>query len=154
GKSSLFNWLAGKRIAIVDDTAGTTRDRVSSLVQFEDRVVELVDTGGMGIEDVDRLTPQVEQQIQAAIERAAVLLFVVDVRAGLAPLDEEVAQRLRSVNKPVLLVANKADSPELEPQAVEFYRLGWDRALCASSQQNRGKAALARAVVAHLPPPE
>jgi GTPase len=154
GKSSLFNWLAGKRIAIVDATAGTTRDRVSSLVQFEDRVVELVDTGGMGIDDVDRLTPQVQQQIQAAIERAAVLLFVVDVRAGLAPLDEEVALRLRSVNKPVLLIANKADSPELEPQAVEFFRLGWDRALCVSSQQNRGKAALLRAVVGHLPPPD
>src|SRR5208282_4673068 len=93
GKSSLFNWLAGRRIAIVDPTAGTTRDRVSSVVEAEDCAFELVDTGGMGIQDVDDLTAEVEKQIQIAIEQANVVLFVVDVRDGVAPLDEEVAQR-------------------------------------------------------------
>src|SRR3954464_12088646 len=87
GKSSLFNWLAGRRIAIVDPTAGVTRDRVSALIEIGGRNVELVDTGGMGIEDRDNLTALVEQQIRYAIDQAQVLLFVVDARAGLAPLD-------------------------------------------------------------------
>src|SRR5438270_1204353 len=78
GKSSLFNWLAGRRIAIVDPTAGVTRDRVTSLVKVGDRFVELVDTGGMGAAGVDNLTAQVERQIEAAIDQADVLLFVVD----------------------------------------------------------------------------
>src|SRR5713226_9831182 len=80
GKSSLFNWLAGRRIAIVDPTAGVTRDRVSTLVKVGDRFFELIDTGGMGIQDVDNLTVQVERQIEAAIDQAQVVLFVVDVR--------------------------------------------------------------------------
>src|SRR5271169_4591366 len=90
GKSSLFNWLAGRRIAIVDPTAGVTRDRVSTLLKLDDRFVELFDTGGLGIEDVDNLTREVEQQIQAAIDKAHVILHVVDGRTGLVPLDEEV----------------------------------------------------------------
>src|ERR1700720_3577545 len=90
GKSSVFNWLAGRRIAIVDPTAGVTRDRVTTLVKLEDRFVELVDTGGIGIEDVDHLTEHIERQIDAALEEAHVILFVVDGRAGLVPLDEEV----------------------------------------------------------------
>src|SRR5215469_13461009 len=107
GKSSLFNWLAGRRIAIVDPTAGVTRDRVSTLIPVDGRFVELTDTGGLGIEDVDNLTAEVERQIQTAIDQAHVVLFVVDGRAGIAPLDDEVARRLRYVNKPVILVANK-----------------------------------------------
>src|SRR5260221_14145539 len=83
GKSSLFNWLAGRRIAIVDPTAGVTRDRVSTLLKLDDRFVELIDTGGMGIQDVDNLTAHVERQIEAAIDHASVILFVVDARAGL-----------------------------------------------------------------------
>src|SRR5438309_4465952 len=79
GKSSLFNWLAGRRIAIVDPTAGVTRDRLTALVPVGDRFVELVDTGGIGIEDVDNLTEQIERQIELAIEQAHVILFVVDV---------------------------------------------------------------------------
>src|SRR5205814_7520039 len=109
GKSSLFNCLAGKRIAIVAPTAGVTRDRVSTLIKVGDRFLELVDTGGLGIEDVDNLTTQIEEQIDAAIEKAAVILFVVDARDGLMPLDEEVAKRLRYTTKPIILVANKSD---------------------------------------------
>src|SRR5438105_15593260 len=111
GKSSLFNWLAGRRIAIVDPTAGVTRDRLATLVRAGDRTFELVDTGGLGIQDVDDLTADIERQIDTAIELAAVILFVVDVRAGLVPLDDKVARRLRDVPCPVLLVANKADTP-------------------------------------------
>src|SRR5437660_12747044 len=78
GKSSLFNWLAGRRIAIVDPMAGVTRDRVSALLKAGDRFFELVDTGGMGIKDVDNLTTQVERQIETALDQADVILFVVD----------------------------------------------------------------------------
>src|SRR3954471_8305743 len=82
GKSSLFNWLAGRRIAIVDPTPGVTRDRLTTLVKTGERYFELVDTGGMGIEDSQNLTREVEEQIQTAIDRADVLLFVVDARSG------------------------------------------------------------------------
>ncbi len=154
GKSSLFNWLAGKRIAIVDPTAGVTRDRVSTLLKLDGTFVELVDTGGIGIQDTDNLTEHVERQIKTAIELAAVVLFVVDTRSGLVPLDEEVARRLRGLAKPVLCLANKCDTPELEPQAAEFYRLGYGQPLCVSAQQNRGKPALLKAILKHLPPAE
>ena len=116
GKSSLFNWLAGRRIAIVDPTPGVTRDRLATPVQAGNRYFELVDTGGMGIEDADKLTRDVERQIDYAIDRASVILFVVDGRSGLVPLDLTAAERLRGVGKPVLLVANKCDHPALDQQ--------------------------------------
>lgn len=154
GKSSLFNWLAGRRIAIVDPTAGVTRDRVSSLVKLGARFVELCDTGGIGIEDVDQLTDLIDQQINAAIDSASVILFVVDARDGLMPLDQEVTGRLRAVKKPVILVANKCDTPNLETQTAEFYGLGWGTPVAVSAQQNRGKAELFDAIRKHLPPAE
>src|SRR5262249_20902407 len=124
GKSSLLNWLAGRRIAIVDDVAGVTRDRVSTLVQVGDesepRFFELIDTGGVGMVDRDDLTDHVERQIEAAIGEADLILFVVDIREELMPLDEEVAQRLRYVNTPVILVINKADSEAFDHPGGEF----------------------------------
>ena len=153
GKSSLFNYLAGRRISIVDPTAGVTRDRVSTLIQVGDRYVELVDTGGIGIDDADNLTADIEKQIQVAIDEAAVILFVVDVRAGIAPLDEEVSRRLRYVTKPVICVANKCDALELEAHVTEFYRLGRGKMLCVSAEQKRGKDALVSEIIAKLPPP-
>jgi GTPase len=152
GKSSLFNWLAGRRIAIVDPTAGVTRDRMSTLVEADGRLFDLVDTGGMGIQDVDNLTALVEKQIKVGIDQADVLLFLVDAREGVVSLDEEVAEKLRPVNKPVILVANKTDTPELEPQAVDFARLGMGMPLCVSAQQNRGKQALLRLIAEQLQP--
>lgn len=152
GKSSLFNWLARRRIAIVDATAGVTRDRVSTGVELDGRAVDLVDTGGVGIQDIDDLTADVEKQIQHAINQADVVLFVVDGRQGVAPLDEVVAERLRGLNKPVLLVANKCDSPELDIQTTDHFRLGYGTPLCVSAQQNRGRDELARAVRKQLPP--
>ncbi|MBY0526528.1 MAG: ribosome biogenesis GTPase Der [Gemmataceae bacterium] len=152
GKSSLFNWLAGRRIAIVDPTAGVTRDRVSTLVTTENGFFDLVDTGGIGIQDVDNLTAQIEQQIQTAIEQASVILFLVDARSGRVPLDEEVARRLRTINKPIILVVNKCDIPELEPQASDFFALGHGKPLCVSAQQNRGKIPLLKRIFQLLPP--
>jgi GTP-binding protein len=151
GKSSLFNWLAGRRIAIVDPTAGVTRDRLTALVKTDDRFFELVDTGGMGVQDADNLTVQIERQIEAAIERAAVILFVVDARDGLMPLDEEVARRLRYVTKPIICVANKCDSPKIDPEAAEFYKLGRGKLVCVSAQQNRRKKELLQLILERLP---
>ena len=150
GKSSLFNWLAGKRIAIVDPTAGVTRDRVTYLAELRDRYVELVDTGGIGIQDADNLTAEIEQQIELAIESASLILFVVDTRAGTTALDEEVAKRLRYVSVPVICVASKTDAETLDPQAAEFYRFG-RKVVRASAQQNRGKEELLEAIYERLP---
>lgn len=152
GKSSLFNWLAGRRISIVDPTAGVTRDRVSTLIEHGGRVWEVMDTGGVGIVDADNLAADVERQIQIAIDQAAVILFVVDVRDGVLPLDEEVAQRLRVVRKPIILVANKADTEKLAQQAGEFFRLGYGEPLCVSAEQKIGKEELFEAILSRLPP--
>jgi GTP-binding protein len=151
GKSSIFNWIAGRRLAIVEDTAGVTRDRLTTLIEYQGRHFELIDTGGMGIEDVDNLTDEVEAQIEAAIQEADVLLFVVDTRSGLVPLDEEVALRLRKVDKPILLVANKTDSSSLDANAEEFRKLGRGWLTLVSVQQNRNKDILLDLICQRLP---
>jgi len=152
GKSSIFNWLAGRRIAIVDPAAGVTRDRVTQLIHIDDRYAELVDTGGMGIQDSDELAEHIEEQIRIAVDQADVILFVVDTREGLLPLDQEVARRLRYVRAPVLLLANKTDHEGLAPQADEFYRLG-RKMLRVSTRQNLGKEDLLEAIAERLPEP-
>ena len=154
GKSSLFNWLAGRRLAIVDDTPGVTRDRLTHLCQAGDRYFELVDTGGMGIDDEDNLTQHIEAQIEHAIDSADVILFVVDSRTGLLPLDEEVARRLRYVKVPVILVANKTDAESFDTEADQFYRLGRGKLVRTSTTQNRGRDELLQTIVERLPPPD
>ncbi len=151
GKSSIFNWLAGRRISIVDPMMGVTRDRVSTVVEFEGRPVELVDTGGMGIADLDQLGQLVERQIDRAIESADLIVFVVDVQTGIMPLDEMVARKLRYVNKPVVLAANKCDTPGHDDLAAEFYKLGRGKLVCVSACHNRGKAELIEAILERLP---
>jgi GTPase len=152
GKSSVFNWLAGKRLAIVDPTAGVTRDRVSHLIDINGRFAELVDTGGMGIVDADNLTEQVEDQIQTAVDSAQIVLFVVDCRDGPVPLDEAVAKRLRYITAPVLLVVNKTDTPALEGEADGFYRFA-RKMVRVSAKENRGKSELLEAIFQRLPEP-
>lgn len=152
GKSSIFNWLAGRRLAIVDPTTGVTRDRVTHLVEIHGQFAELVDTGGMGIEDADNLTEQIEEQIQMAVDLARVVLFVVDCRIGPTPLDQEVAKRLRYLTVPVLMVVNKTDAPSLDAHADEFYRFG-RKMIRVSAQENRGKAELMDAIAQRLPEP-
>jgi GTP-binding protein len=151
GKSSLLNCLAGRRIAIVDPTAGVTRDRIAVPISADGRFFELVDTGGMGIQDADELTADVERQIAQALDQAAAILFVVDVRTGLTPLDEMVAERLRGLGKPVLCVANKCDTDALETLAADFYRLGHGQVVPVSAQQGRGKQVLLDWIARHLP---
>lgn len=151
GKSSILNWMAGRRISIVDGKAGVTRDRIAYLMEERGRFFELVDTGGIGIIDDDNLTKQVEEQIEAAIDSADVILFVVDTRDGILPLDEEVAKRLRYVDKPIICVANKADAESLDPQADEFYRLGRGKLVKVSTQQNRNRHILLNMILERLP---
>ena len=151
GKSSLFNWLAGRRISIVDPTAGVTRDRVNTIVQAGERFFELVDTGGMGIVDPDNLTENIEHQITLAIEEASLILFVVDVRDGRTSLDEVVAERLRDLGKPVIFVGNKTDTDKFAQNSAEFYKFGYGPPICVSAQQLRGKDELFEAIIDKLP---
>jgi small GTP-binding protein len=151
GKSSLLNWLAGRRISIVDDQAGVTRDRITHFMEHNARFFELVDTGGIGIQDTDNLSKQVEEQVETALETADLVLFVVDSRAGIAHLDEDVARRLRYIEKPVICVANKTDDEQLDYAADEFYKLGRGRLIKVSTHQNRGKQELLDAIHAKLP---
>ena len=151
GKSSLLNWLAGVRVAIVDDRPGITRDRIAYLMHYEDRFFELVDTGGMGHMDADQLTEDIEHQITNAIDSADLILFVADAREGLVTMDQEVAKRLRYLKTPVLCVANKADTDRIDHEADEFSRLGHGPPIKVSTQQNRGKAVLLNRLLAELP---
>src|SRR5262249_31137131 len=139
---------------IGESRGGVRRGRGSCLVKGGNRFIELVDTGGLGIQDVDNLTADIERQINLAIDQAAVILFVVDARAGVMPLDNEVAQRLRQVHKPIICVANKADTPELDTQTAEFYKLGHGQPVCVSAQQHRGQKDLLAQIAAQLPPKE
>jgi GTP-binding protein len=156
GKSSLLNWLAGRRIAIVDDVAGVTRDRVSTLVQTGDesepRFFEMIDTGGVGMVDRDDLSEHVDRQIETAINEADLILFVVDIREELMPLDLEVAQRLRYINTPVILVMNKADTELFDNRGGEFYKLGRGKPVAVSVEQNRNKKLLLKLIDDMMPP--
>ncbi len=156
GKSSIFNWLAGRRLAIVDDLAGVTRDRLTHLIEVEDSFYEIVDTGGIGIADHDNLTALVEEQIAFGIAEADVILFVVDAQSGLAPLDQEVAKRLRGIDAPVICVANKCDSPKRDADIHEFFKLGYAEPIAVSTRADRGKEQLLKAIGLRLPeiPPE
>jgi len=152
GKSSLLNWLSHKRISVVDPMAGVTRDRVTYLMHHGDRYFELVDTGGIGIVDVGELTEEIDRQIQIAIERADLILFVVEGPAGITALDRQVSQRLRKIGKPKLLVINKCDSPKLDQEIAEFYGLCDGPTVITSVTGNRNQDELLDAIIANLPP--
>jgi len=152
GKSSVFNRLASRRIAIVDPQAGVTRDRVSSVVVWEERSFELVDTGGMTFERrQDPVAEQVARQIEFAISQANLILFVVDVQEGPSPIEREIADSLRRMEKPVLLVANKADNRLLEAAASEFHSLGLGEPLAVSALHGMGREELLDLIVDRLP---
>jgi len=142
GKSSLLNALAGAMISIVEPTAGVTRDRVSTFIGRDDHYFELIDTGGYGIVDSDRLSEHIEQQILQAIESAQLVLFMVDIRDGLVPLDKTIARLLRKNDLDVIGVANKADTAKMFHAAGEFSKLGFGEFLCVSVKNNLNKAVL------------
>ena len=124
GKSTLLNRLACCRLAIVEDVPGTTRDRLKADIDIQGKIYSAVDTGGLETEKGELLAPEVNRQIKLAIDEADLVLFVVDVSQGIMPTDMDVAQMLRQSNKPVVVVANKADTPKLAMNAAEFYGLG------------------------------
>lgn len=151
GKSSIFNRLIRRRMAIVDPTSGVTRDRMTAEMLHDGKRFELVDTGGIGIQDVEEMAHHVEEQIEAALKKASLIVFVVDVRDGLVPLDEVVAERLRHVHKPVLLVANKVDDPSLIPLKSEFFKLGFGEPLAFSAKQGYGRVELLDEITTLVP---
>ena len=155
GKSALFNRIAGRRIAIVHDQPGVTRDRISAEVEWQGRPFTLVDTGGIGLlpgeKSDDLIATATVDQVAVAIEAAHVILFIVDIRAGIVPLDLEVAQHLRQSGKPVHLVANKADTAPVADAIAEFDPLGFPQMHPVSALPDRGTSALMDAALEHLP---
>jgi len=156
GKSALFNRIAGRRIAIVHNQPGVTRDRVSAEAEWHGRPFTLVDTGGIGLlrgEKAPNLIAQAAiEQVQIALDAANVIILVVNVQEGVVPLDREVAERLRQSGKPVLVAANKVDTSIAEARADEFAELGFDRIFPVSAIHDRGISALMQTAVALLPP--
>ncbi len=154
GKSSLLNAMAGQMISIVEPTSGVTRDRVAVIIEYNDRYFELIDTGGYGIVDSDQLSEHIESQIARAIGTADVILFVVDIRDGVTPLDKKIAQMLRKDNLNVMMVANKADHAKMFSDAGEFARLGFGEAMCVSAANNINQKELVEKIIEkieHLP---
>jgi GTP-binding protein len=153
GKSTLFNRLAGKHLAIVEDVPGVTRDRHYADAEWDGRVFTIVDTGGFLPETEDRLLQQVRDQARLAIDEAQVVVLVVDAMAGLTGADEEVAGLLRKSGKPVLVAANKIDSSKREAEAglAEVYRLGLPEVYATSAEHGRGVGDLLDAVVKSFP---
>ncbi len=154
GKSSLFNRIAGSRIAIEDPRPGTTRDRVSSWIQLKGtplRVVELVDTAGIGVVDEEQVQEHGFEQIETGGIAADVLLLVLDVRDGVQQLDREAADMLRRSSKPVIVVANKADDPGQDKDAVAFHELGLGDPVIVSAKGRRNLPELIEGIRDRLP---
>ncbi|MGI8604622.1 MAG: ribosome biogenesis GTPase Der [Verrucomicrobiales bacterium] len=142
GKSAVFNRLAGRRVSIVHDLPGVTRDRVAARAATVGVPVTLLDTGGIGEPVDDGFAAQVAIEADIAMEEADLILFVVDVKSGRTPVDDVVAERLRKKKAPVLLAVNKVDGPEREAAASDFARLGFNEMLTVSATTGRGFAGL------------
>ena len=156
GKSALFNRIVGKRIAIVHDEPGVTRDRVTAEAEWNGRSFTLVDTGGIGLSRREKAETIIAQaaveQVQIAIEAASVIILVVNVQDGIVPLDSEVAQRLQRSGKEVLVAVNKTDNDRDEAGADEFSALGFSKIFPVSAIHHRGIDALMDTAVKLLPP--
>src|SRR3712207_3172170 len=150
GKSTLFNKLAGKRISIVEDTPGVTRDRIYAQAEWLNHNFTIIDTGGIEPENEDIIVSQMRRQAQVAIETADVIIFLVDGKSGITPADEEVAQMLRRSKKPIVLVVNKIDRLKEEDNAYEFYNLGIGDPITISASQALGLGDMLDKVVEHF----
>ncbi|HEV2472823.1 MAG TPA: GTPase, partial [Chthonomonadales bacterium] len=151
GKSTLFNRLVGRRVAIVEDTPGITRDRLYHDVEWQGRHFTVIDTGGIILNEEDPLTVQVRLQAEIAMEEADVILFVVDAADGMTAMDQDIADVLRVSKRPVFVVVNKTDNPRLEQDAAEFYSLGLGDIHTVSAAHGHGVADLLDQVVALFP---
>lgn len=151
GKSTLFNKIAGKRISIVEDTPGVTRDRVYAEAEWLKYNFTIIDTGGIEPESGDIILSQMRRQAQIAIDTATVIVFIVDGKEGLTAADAEVAQMLRKSKKPIVLVVNKIDSLKDEDNAFEFYNLGIGEPITISATQGLALGDMLDRIVEHFP---
>ena len=150
GKSTLFNRLVGKKLALVDDQPGVTRDRRIGEAHLLGLDFTIVDTAGWEDEDENSLPGRMRQQTEAALEGADVALFVIDSRAGLTPLDEEIARHLRQQSVPVVLLANKAEGRAGDGGFYEAFALGFGEPVAFSAEHGQGLADLFEALLPHL----
>ena len=152
GKSTLFNALAGEKIAIVKDTPGVTRDRIYAEVNWLDKEFTLIDTGGIEPDSRDVILSQMREQAQIAIDTAVVILFMTDVKQGLVDSDSKVADMLRRSHKPVILVVNKVDNfNKMMPDVYEFYNLGIGDPVPISASERIGIGDMLDKVLAYFP---
>ena len=151
GKSTLFNRILGTRNAIVDDVPGVTRDRIHAEGTYQNRHFQLVDTGGLDLTSTQGMGGLIRQQTQTALAEADVLLVVMDGRAGLTVLDQEIVDLLRGVDKPSFFVVNKIDSPHLEPLLADFYPIGKEALFPISAEHGTGVDELLEACLPLLP---
>ncbi len=151
GKSTFFNKMIGKRISIVEDTPGVTRDRIYGDVEWLGKTFTLIDTGGLDITTEDVILTQMRRQAQVAIDTADLILFMVDGREGVTAADREVAQFLRRSKKPVLLAVNKLDHPKHINDAAEFYEFGMGEPHVISALNMLGLGDLCDEIIANLP---
>ena len=153
GKSTFFNYIVGKRISIVEDTPGVTRDRVYADTNWRGRNFTLVDTGGIEPESDDVILSQMREQANLAISMADVIVFVTDIKQGITPADEDIALMLRKSKKPIILVCNKADTYGKTPDEIyEFYNLGLGEPYRVSSVNAIGIGDVLDAICDNLPP--
>lgn len=150
GKSTLFNRLTGSRRAIVGDEPGITRDRLYGIAEWQGRSFRIVDTGGIIPDEKEIIPANILKQAQAAIEEASLILLVVDARAGMTPLDEQLAELARHSNRPVFVAANKVDAARIEAEAMEFGRWGFD-VYPVSAEHSAGVGDLLDAIMEVLP---
>jgi GTP-binding protein len=152
GKSTIFNRFVGKRQAIVEDRARTTRDRMYGDMEWNGRRFVIVDTGGLEVDTDDPIEIRVQEQARLAIREADVILFVVDAISGLTPADQEAAELLRTAKAPVIVAVNKVDNTQREADAAEFWSMGWEETYSISASHGRGTGDLLDAIVWALPP--
>ncbi len=152
GKSTFFNRMIGMPVAIVEDLPGTTRDRIYGDCEWNGRLFTLIDTGGLELGSTDNIAVRIRAQAELAMVEADVIIFLVDANDGVTPMDEEIAQQLRRVKKPIVLGVNKADNAKVRAAAVEFYTLGMGEPITISSRQGTGTGDLLDAITQALPP--
>ncbi len=151
GKSTLFNRILGRKMAVVHDRPGVTRDRIYGIAEMDDRNFTIIDTGGLDLSPSDSISANVKLQVEAALKEADAIILVVDVVEGLTPWDMEVADALRKSEKPIYIAANKADNPQRMEHALEFYNLGLGNPFPVSAIHGLGVNELLEEILSEFP---
>lgn len=154
GKSTIFNRIVGERVSIVEDTPGVTRDRLYSSAGWLNHEFNIIDTGGIELDDEDQILRQVREQAELAIDEANVIIFMVDAKTGLTPADEEIARILYKTKKPVVVAVNKVDNPKQRDAIYDFYALGFGEPVPISGAHGTGLGDLLDKVAESFPEQE